>query len=253
MMFPYSTDNTFQDLCLDFGINCFNIMYIDTKIFKDTLNSKKYAIYPNQKYYNIINFNKDTFFYEKFNYNGNYKSFEIMTDDNFIENNDEFTQILENKNNKELKNSINKLLLKIRKCIPITIFSLLNEKILQINKDIEIFTNKFKNTNLRDMFNNYSELYDYLLNVKMLNMYNSLLNIKDKRHDNICNQIKIFREQLDVKINKFNYNFEPMFELIMGNEIYNEQMNIYTNIINNNYKYNTRLRLKNLTDETNFP
>jgi hypothetical protein len=56
-----------------------------------------------------------------------------------------------------------------------------------------------------------------------------------KNPTNLCSQIKIFNQQFNIKQKQFKYNFEALFELIIGSELYTEQFERYTQIINKIY------------------
>ena len=96
----------------------------------------------------------------------------------------------------------------------------------------------------------YKILYEYLINLKILNTYKILLKILDKTPNNLCSQVKIYYEQYKLKEKKFKYNFEALFELIMGNELFDEQMERYTEIIKS-YNEHFINYPKNITTEYN--
>ena len=256
MMFPNHDDLIFKSLCLNFGINMYNIIYLHYPENIESDDKTKYSLtYYNKKYYNTFNFNKSEFM-NSLLMNINYQSLQLLNnkpDSVFkMENNQDST--LNRLGHEIFSKSIKKLSFKINKCLykistdphekiksySTTDFIELNKYIIdEMNKlkrqcEIEIFmfSENIKYKNFNYLFDNYSELYNYLLSIKKINLCNVLLEMVNLgKLENFCSQIKIYNEMFKIKKHKFQYNFEAMFELISGNEIYDEQMERYTQIV----------------------
>jgi hypothetical protein len=156
-------------------------------------------------------------------------------------------------NDELISKSIKKLLFKINKCMykndseyedhytslieyirhDISILKNLCEE------EIKCYVESIKYNDINYLFENYGDLYIYLLNIKKINLFNDLfdMTVDENKIKNFCSQIKIYNEMFKVKKHKFQYNFEAMFELISGNEIYDEQMNRYTCIVSDHNKF----------------
>jgi hypothetical protein len=163
-----------------------------------------------------------------------------------------------------MNESYKKILFKISRCklnkeniekikIKFTdIISKLNDK---IKKFSEFIKNKDKDKDINYLFDNYSLLYSYLLNIKIYNTCNNLLKILDTNPDNFCSQVKIYNEQFKLKKYVFKYKFEALFELIMGSELFDEQMIRFTSIINSfspGYYNNEFKKIDDTQDEINI-
>ena len=252
MMYPNLNETQFTDLCYNYGINKFNIIYIN-----NINTEKKTGFYFNKKCYNNLKFKKQDFLLKKLN-DTNYESLKLLneTPNSIIKFTKMYEPYLEEKNKEDkFIKSIEKISFKISQCtykyndtqnlyannkFNKLIDYIFNKMIILKNEcetKILSFTIYIKDKYINDLFENYHELYNYLLLIKKLNLCNTILEIvKLGKLENICSQIKIYNDMFDVKKNKFLYLFEPLFELITGNEIYDEQMKRYINIIS---KYNT--------------
>jgi hypothetical protein len=224
----------FKNLCLDYHVNKYNIMYIYPENDKSTL--------KNGYYYNpIINYDYDKkLFIEKVS-SFDYKTVTIINDNNLDGDND-FEYIINHKLviKRTEEKSFLKLLKKIRKYI------LNNEKCinklgkykLKLDQEIKEYTEQIKYYSIRDIIKQYNKLYEYLLNIRILNFINKLLyEFKNDNIDNVIGYIKIYDELFNTKKQMFNYNFEILFELLNGNELLEEQMEKYIQIIDSFDKY----------------
>jgi len=214
LMYPdRESFKVYSEICKNFEINKLNIIYND-------YNDKGFLFF-NEKFYDLHNFEKKSFLINKLN-DSNYEK------TNLIPNND-----------------LSKLQLKISKCNIINniyIKQKIDLIIKEKNQIIFEFNSYVEDKNLNDLFSDYIHLYNYLNAIKIKNHLLILKNLLDDqyREENyieFCSQLKIFNDQYQVKNNKFNYNFEALFELIIGFEIYEEQMKRYYSIINNYLDY----------------
>ena len=230
-MYPNNNDfKLFSELCENFGVNYFNILYVNINIER--------SLYLNDHYYNL--FYKDHFFIEKLE-STKYHQVKLLQEsrtDNIINLFNKPTKITQ-----ELKyfDAIKKLLFKISICEinnqnKKKIIKKFEDLINSIENDIHEFTDYMKDINIYYLFDNdYSILYNYLSNIKIYNTLVVLKNILINNPENFCSQTKIYYEQYKIKEKKFNYKFEALFELIMGSELFDEQMNRYVQIIGQKY------------------
>jgi hypothetical protein len=215
----------YVDICKNFGVNHFNIIYLKPY----NLEKEKTSLFLNEKYYNIL---IDNEFYKKKLKNITYKNINLLYQDknNIIELN-------KSTKYKDENESIKKLLFKISSC-ELTIKNkskieiILKRKIIKFKNLIKIYTEFMKDKSIYQLFDKYYEnIYLYLIHLKILNTYKILLQILTDKPENFCSQVKIYYEQYKIKKKKFTYNFEALFELVMGSELYNEQIERYTEII----------------------
>ena len=215
MMFPTKDSyNIFTDLCRNYHINKLNIIYLND--FSEDFKSKKNTfLYYNRNVHKLYNFNKEKFLKQKLkkiNYN------KI----NFIKN-------IEKYNNFQIKISNCYIL---ENDIILKKFESYIEKHKNFNKGFQEF---IKDRNIDYIFDNYDKIYEYLLNIKVINSLQILIEIIKSKNDdliiNFCSRAKIFNEYFLFKEDQFNYNFEALFELISGNELLKEQMYRYKNIL----------------------
>jgi hypothetical protein len=244
-LFYFSKMNTSDfdnlvNICKHYGINKYNIIYVNS--YNDATN---YGYNFNEKCVELLDFNWNNIWNGKINDTINYKFINLSnkTDQNnlidieFQEIDAEFKRQYDN-------TSIKKLLNKIAKC---QFSSDQNKRYKYIsklkyikNRILDFFTAFIKVTkyaNLNYLFTNYDYLYKYLLNVKI---YNFIIKLEQEfdNIENLCSLIKINNELFDNKQTSFIYNFEILFEFITGNELLNEQMERYIQIINtfNNFE-----------------
>lgn len=219
MMFPNKDCfDIFSKLCVNFQINKFNILYLNDNM----INEKETLLCFNNKVKELFNFNKKEFFIKSLHCD--IKHIKL----NFIKNIEKYHQFI----------------LKISKCTVINYDKILIKIEHYLNKckclKDEFYFN-FHNKDIKYLFENYNELYNYLLNIKIINFFTVLKNILvDENKDLIikfCSQTKIFNDYFNVKKHSYNYTFEALFELISGNELLKEQMYRYIDIIN---KYNLK-------------
>jgi len=209
---------SFYNLCINFDINHLNILYCNFK------NETTYLLL-NDKYFNSFNFNKNQLLIEE------------LKKENYLKINlifPEITNIFDFKT-KEFTLISDKLR-----------DSYVEEIISTIGKVKKSINNFFifirGNKNIKTIFDNYSIIYNYLISLKVLNTCNiliELLDIKYKKSNYIefCSQLKIFNDYFNVKKHSFKYKFEAIFELICGNELLDEQMERYNNIVNSYIDY----------------
>jgi hypothetical protein len=219
LMYPDNKSyNTFYDLCINFDINHLNILYCNFK------NDSTYMLL-NDKYFDSFNFNKNQLLIEK------------LKNEDYLKINLIFPEII---NIFDFKTEQFKL-------IPDKLRDSYLKKIIDTIEKVKKNTNDFfifigKNKNIKTIFENYSILYNYLISLKVLNTCNiliELLDIKYKKSNYIefCSQLKIFYDYFNVKKYSFKYKFEAIFELISGNELLDEQMRRYNNIVNSFIDY----------------
>ena len=226
LMFPNKDCyQLFSDLCKNYDINNYNIIYLNE------INSKSLLCY-NQNYDNLYNFNKNNFLKEELIYT-NYNKI------NFIKNIEKY---------KKLQLKINKCTIKDKQ----KLIDKINYYLDSSYKIIKDFTINFKVNNIKYLFDNYSELYNYLLNIKINSLFTILLNNLQIKYDDefniFCSQVKIFNDYFNIKKQSFKYKFEALFELICGNELLEEQMNRYIDITNSYEEeiyYNKNILLNN--------
>jgi hypothetical protein len=255
-MFINSNNNDFIDLCYNYEINNYNIIYINypTSVGDDDKShkfAKNISFYLNKNSYDQIKFDKQKILLTKLkNIDYTLTNLLIKKDDSEI--------IFRNKEDSYLnqdekfKKAINKLSFKISECKIKDDYSSigkirkkLDDLKIESETGIKTFTESINGKGINYLFENYDILYNYLNTVKKFNLCITLLDLINKeKYDSICGQIKIYNEIFDVKENKFHYNFEALFELIMGSEIYKEQMERYIDIINNFNLFNRSKKYK---------
>jgi hypothetical protein len=217
----------YSEICENFDINYYNIIYIKNNNSKDET-----KIYFNKNYYNL--FNKNNFYNKKLNKSIKYTNIKLLNEDK----EDNIINLIKSTKYKNESESVMKLLFKISSCSLNKkniekITCKFEGKILKLSDSINEFTEFMKDKNIYNLFEeNYSLLYKYLTHIKIYNIYISLLDILRYNPDNFCSQVKIYYEQFKTKRKGFNYIFESLFELIFGFEINNEQMDRYIQIIN---------------------
>jgi len=221
LMFPNKDCfDIFSKLCVNFHINKFNIVYLNDNMFNDIGTLSCY----NEKVNQLFDFNKKLFLKGKLNDCSEYIKLHFF---------------------KNIK-KIDKFLFKISKCETFNYDKILYKiehylNICECNKD----NFQIKDKNIKYIFENYSELYKYLFSIKIINFLTILKNIiKNKDKDyiiNFCSQSKIFKDYFNTKEYSFNYNFEALFELIIGNELLDEQMERYIKIIKKYEEYDSMI------------
>jgi hypothetical protein len=212
MMFPNKNcfDN-FSKLCINFEINNFNILYLNTNM----INEKNTLLCYNKKVEKLFNFNKTSL---KEPLKNDIKYIKL----NFIKNIEKYKRFL----------------IKISRCNVINLDKILIKLeyyLAKCNYIKDEFYFNFHDKNIKYLFDNYDKLYNYLLNIKIINFFTVLKNIILKKDSQLiisfCSQTKIFNDYFNTKKYSFNYKFEALFELISGNELLEEQMNRYIDII----------------------
>jgi hypothetical protein len=101
------------------------------------------------------------------------------------------------------------------------------------------FNFNFNFDDLHDI-NNLSIFYYYFNLIKIKNYYEIIIKNKDKP-EIICGLLKIYRNLFKTRKYNYKYSYEILFEIFYGNEISEEQFNIYINIINNYSEYNREI------------
>jgi hypothetical protein len=258
--------NNWINLCSDYQINKFNILYLNKP--SDTPVNTGY--YFNETTYNLINFKHNEIMIEKITHE-NYYNVKLLKNDNtsnFIdikykqENLDTYISQLNkiikdnldvNKTDndrdinykylKSLENFFNKISDCSSKCVDknkhenINILNKYKDKLTKLAEnlllDIKKYISQISTSCISELLNNYHILYNYLLSIKI---YNFICIILQKIHNDkckdICSLIKINNEYFKIKQKMFNYKFEVIFELIFGNELVDEQLERYEQIIN---------------------
>ena len=228
-----SNFENWNNLCCDLQLNSYNIMYVNLK--NKDINQNGYSC-NDKRYPDIFNFDKSTLFNKKIKYE--LKNFKLLNkeseskDISFEYEIDKLQQLTE---------SYKKLLFKISKCNIQDSNKLIWINRLQIIKStieckIKKFTNYIKKITLGDLLNNYLILQSYLLNVKIYNFINKLLN-NISNNVALCSIIKNYNLLFDTKKIPYKYNFQILFELINGNEILEEQMDRYLIMTDSYNKY----------------
>jgi len=243
LFFPNPFNNisdydTFMDLCIKYGITLYNYIYINIQNIKQ----------------HILNYITDIIpsFYLKHQLNG----FDYIKINTNNVNENKYINVI----NKHVHDSSIALLNKIKKC---DINHLFIEHFNQLKHNANGFTNGFiKNMpahykyGYSRLFENYDQLYRYLLYLKIKNACDSLINSAET---NLCSQIKIFNERFALKSTRFNYLYEAFFEFYTGIELTEEQFNRYYQIISNyenwiktpSYKLNNK-KIKDKIDFSNI-
>ena len=232
--------NTFMNLCIDYGITYYNYIYINKQnIEQHVLNYINDIIHP-------------------FNFKNTLNEIDYIKINTNKINKNKYIDII----NKHYYESSIALLNKIKNCnITSSNKSSFNENLQQINIDSSNIIDTFKSSILSNykfgysrLFENYDQLYKYLLYSKINNASLSLQSIKDDA--NLCNQIKIFNERFTLKSKRFNYIYEAFFEFYTGIELTEEQFNRYHQIISNYENWvnmpSYKLNDKNMTNIINF-
>jgi len=227
----------FNNLCTDFQVNNFNILYIN--FFDLNLENTGYSC--SEKICKFLyNFNKnvlkDKISYELEDFSLLKKNIDIDTEP-FIK-----IDIDETEN---MNRSLKKLLFKISSCKikeenKIYWKNKLEKYKNRLNREFINFTNYIKNLYLDELLTKVTELQKYLLQVKIYNLINKLL----KNFDNekyICSLIKNYKFLFDLKKEPLNYKFELLFELINGNQILDEQIKRYKLMIKSHDDYHPKL------------
>ena len=226
----------FSDIFIEiskyYDVNNYNIIFLND-IYED-----QSRFFLNDNYYYLLNFKKSIFFkeplsnicYPKINFLNENKS---KPDINIKYNINDY---LKNQN-KIYSKSINNFLFKVS-TIEINlankenILKIIHDKIIKYKKLVSIFTNIVKNSDLSYLFDNYIILYNYLINIKIINTYIILYRyIKSNQYELFNSRIKIFNQEYNLKEKYFVYKYEALFELINGTELYDEQMERYISII----------------------
>ena len=230
-----------KSLCLYSQINKYNIIYISSK--DESIN----GYYYNNNNRLLYNFKEEIYREEINNYyiNEAIINYRLIDDNNNITRNiDKFILDCNDK-------SICKLIKKIAK------YDIKNEEIKQklidklINKRENIicmisnFTNKISAYTFIELLKNYDLLYNYLLNNKIIIFIKKLIDkLNNNEYESVYSLIKINNELFNTKKQIFNYNFEIVFELLLGFELLDEQMSKYIDIINSFHRYNNSDKLE---------
>jgi len=243
LLFPnkmsYTELNNYTQLLLNGGINKYNSCYVKpNKDFGAYIDDNIYKIIGNDIDNISTHINSDIE-HIKINFLNEYHYNHIISlnpYDNKV--------VLQIKNEYFAKsNSLNNLLLKISKC---NINPSKHERSNINNNLIDIIKNSNKmicdmmqkldnNIKLSQLFvDHYEYTYKYLSYLKIANISKDLLNTPNNE---LCSKIKIYNEQLKIKKYRYIFGFEIIFELFFGNEITNEQYDIYVKIINSYKKY----------------
>jgi TPR repeat protein len=230
-----SSFDNWNSLCCDLQLNAYNILYINLNYKNVDYNG--YCC-DNNRYSSIFNFNKSNILKENICYKlTNFKLLNKKSDKYLLKFHLDYSL-------NELTESYKKLLFKISACeINDSNKKEWNENFLNIRSIIECkikeFTIYIKNFTLGELLNNYEILQSYLLNIKIYNFINKILeNIENQ--DNLCSIIKNYNILFDTKKIPYTYKFEILFELINGNEILKEQMERYTIMINSYKRYSNQ-------------
>jgi len=227
-----SNFNNWNFLCCDLQLNSYNILY--TNLEKKDVDTNGYCC-NNSRYPSIFHFKKEKILKEEVNYN--LSKFELLkkSENELLEFNFDISK------DKSLTESYKKLLYKISKC---TINSSNKNKWIErfykikfnIESKILEFTKYIKKITLGELLNDYEILQSYLLNIKILNFIQKILNnICDTNA--LCSIIKNYNILFDTKKIPYKYKFEILFELINGNEILREQMDRYKIMIESYENY----------------
>ena len=237
--------NNLVKICKNYQINKYNILYIHN--YDDSI---KTGYYYNKKCYELMDFNWKDIWNNKIN-EFEYPNINFLNkveDDNLITIEYIKKDLLNNSSNTvKIIKSIKHLLNKISKCeINTTIKNEHRKKFSSIIKDFNKYSKKFnedyiKNNSISYFLSNYNYLYEYLTYVKIYNFLNKLLESFDNEQ-NICSLIKINNELFNVKKQSWIYKFEALFELISGYELLEEQMERYTEIVNNFIDYENQFK-----------
>jgi len=227
-----SNFNNWNFLCCDLQLNSYNILYIN--LDKKDVDTNGYCC-NNSRYPNIFHFKKNNILNEEVNYN--LSKFELLkkNDNELLEFN------LDIPKDKSLTESYKKLLYKISKCV---INSTNKDKWIERFNNIKIdiesnileFTKFIENITFGELLNDYEILQSYLLNIKILNFIQKILN-NIFNADAVCSIIKNYNILFDTKKIPYKYKFEILFELINGNEILKEQMDRYKIMIESYENY----------------
>jgi hypothetical protein len=233
-------------LCLDFQVNNYNILYIDFKIEKDKIANQDNTGYSctEEKYKDLCHFNKESIIRESICYE--------LEDFKLLQTSEKpLLNFMTNETYQKITESYKKLLFKISDCKineenKDYWIDLLNQKKSELEKSFKIFTNYIKTINLKELLNevNYITLQKYLLEIKIYNFINKVLNNIDDEQI-LCSLVKNYKFLFDIKKQPLNYKFELLFELISGNEILDEQIQRY-NLMIKSYDddYKKRISLK---------
>jgi len=227
-----SNFNNWDFLCCDLQLNSYNILYINFD--EKDVDTNGYCC-NKTRYPSIFHFKKNEILNEEVNYN--LSKFELLkkSDNELLEFNFDVQK------DKSLTESYKKLLFKISKC---TINSSNKDKWIErfykikfnIESKILEFTNFIKNITLGELLNDYEILQSYLLNIKILNFIQKILN-NICNTEAVCSIIKNYNILFDAKKIPYKYKFEILFELINGNEILKEQMDRYKIMIESYENY----------------
>ena len=225
--------SNWNSLCLNYQLNGYNIMYVDLKDL--TSNSNGYSC-TQKRYPSIFNFDKNRIFVEPIKYElTTFKLLNINKENYLLEFDIDNIQ-------KDRTESYKKLLFKISQCKInqtnkqqwIKKFNEIKEK---LGKKITKFTEYIKNINLGILLENYQLLQSYLLNIKIFNFIEKLLDNINEEHK-LCSIVKNYNSLFDTKKLSYEYKFEILFELINGNEISKEQMERYKIMVDSYDNYN---------------
>ena len=253
LMFPEKMDSEklmlFVNLCKNYGVTKYNYRYINditnTPTDMSFLNTKTYMLYKqtDEKNTYIEKLVHADMVVKKINLFEESENAMVNYDENLGDIMLKFKDKLgtvEQDAKENLQKSIKKLLNKIKKC---TINDSLKPKIIESLKEIialsaetiKTFTENFKNFtfNFNEMISSkfYVNLYNYLSLLRVSNMCSEILNNIGMPNDILCSKIKIIYEKLSVKTKDYIYLFEPVFELLFGYEISDDQYSRYTDII----------------------
>ena len=237
-----------HDLCIDYQINKYNILYIDLPKNTNKYNKNNTGYSFTSKYINIFEFDKDKIIreeicYEKLNIN--------------LINNNSGKHPLLNFNYKRIEKTtkaLNKLIFKISECkINKENKCFWEEKFLDMKKKLINYfleiSNEIKELNLKDLLGNkYEYLQTYLINLKIYNFINKIIKNIDNE-EFTCLLVKNNKFLFDITKEPFIYKFELLFELLSGNIILDEQFQRYNEMINSYKKYLDPTKSRNVVSK----
>ena len=226
--------STFNKIFLTLDPNKYNMYFYNN----DNKLHLQYAFLPNDQTLGLINYDK--LFIDKKIEKINIKNEIVFEKQNKIDVNILHNDIYYN-DSKNIE-SKNKLIKKIQSCLKITNIEQMIHRfkyILDIeNKNSKHFMDYFgpiKSYSFDYIMEKKADIvYDYLIFLRYSYVCKDLLNIINKKNHEteLCAKIKIYSEQMNSKKYNYKYMFEFIFEILFGNEITNEQFNIYLSLIN---------------------
>lgn len=254
MLYPKTSNfEIFEQLCKNYHIRPLNIIFSG--------NDYDFSYKVTDKIDKQYNYNKKTFLTDKFSHvvTNNIKLLNKITDPilgsitlSRENSNNDIKKLASLLNQSEYSDAFDKLIGKIEHCRIVDqnkSDTIEYFKCLQVQTLVEItkYTEYYKNAQFNYIIN--KNHFDYLLLLKVLNTVNMLMLLIDDS-DLFCSQLKILKELYKTRKNQPNYNFEVVFETLIGYELLDEQQSRFYDIVSNYTYIKNKPTLKSYSNKT---